>query len=366
MTRHPDNRTDDKRGGEINSVRHPAYLPNFCSSPIVFGVVLIAELTAIAFTLVRQTEWSLFFSDLAKTSLLLIWTSLVITAMLCLLRNRLNRFSVFRASILTFAVVTIIIAVVSEAIYWLGTTYSAPGITVPNTWFPKNHWYFLSSNVVIGIIMTGLALRYFYVSHQWQRNVESEARTRIHALQARIRPHFLFNSMNTIAELTRTNPKAAETAVENLSDLFRASLADSQKLIPLAQEIEVTRVYQDMEQQRLGDRLIVSWQLDKLPQQARIPSLTLQPLLENAIYHGVEPLPDAGVVEIEGRRKGNMIYLSVRNPLPIKKFKSEAGNQIALENIRERLELAFGASASLSRAIDQTHYQVSIAFPIKE
>jgi two-component system sensor histidine kinase AlgZ len=239
-------------------------------------------------------------------------------------------------------------------------------MAVPNTWFPQDHWYFLSSNIVVGTIMTGLALRYFYVSHQWQRNVESEARTRIHALQARIRPHFLFNSMNTIAELTRTNPKAAEAAVENLSDLFRASLADSQKLIPLSQEIEIARVYQDMEQQRLGDRLVVKWQLDDLPQHAKIPSLTLQPLLENAIYHGVEPLPEVGVVEIEGRRKGNMIYLSVRNPLPIRKYKSEAGNQIALNNIRERLELAFGSSASLSRAIDQTHYQVSIAFPVKE
>jgi len=362
VTRQPDSRTN----GEGDRIRQPAYLPNFCSSPIVFGVVLIAELTAIALTLARQTEWSSFFSDLAKTSLLLVWTSLAITATLCLLRTRLNRFSVVKASTLTFAAVVIVIIVVSEAIYWLGTTYSSPGMAVPITWFPQNRWYFLSSNVVVGTIMTGLALRYFYVSHQWQRNVESEARTRIHALQARIRPHFLFNSMNTIAELTRTNPKAAEAAIENLSDLFRASLADSQKLIPLAQELEITRVYQEMEQQRLGDRLIVRWQLDGLPQQARIPSLTLQPLLENAIYHGVEPLPDVGVVEIEGRRKGDMIYLSVRNPLPIKKFKSEAGNQIALENIRERLELAFGSSASLSRAIDQTHYQVSIAFPVKE
>ncbi len=366
MNRQPDNRTDGKPGGADNGVRPPAYLPDFCSSPVVFGVVLIAELTAIALTLARQTEWSSFFGDLAKTSLLLIWTSLAVTATLCLLRTRLNRYSVVKASILTFATVIVIIAIVSEAVYWLGTTYQAPGLTVPNAWFPRNRWYFLSSNIVVGIIMTGLALRYFYVSHQWQRNVESEARTRIHALQARIRPHFLFNSMNTIAELTRTNPKAAETAVENLSDLFRASLADSQKLIPLGQELEVTRVYQNMEQQRLGERLVVKWQLDDLPLQARIPSLTLQPLLENAIYHGVEPLPDIGVVEIEGRRKGDMIYLSVRNPLPIRKFKSEAGNQIALENIRERLELAFGASASLSRAIDQTHYQVSIAFPVKE
>lgn len=362
MTRQPDNRTD----GDNDGIRQPAYLPNFCSSSIVFGVVLIAELTAIALTLARQSEWDTFFGDLAKTSLLLVWTSLAVCATLCVLRSRLNRFSVAKASMLTFSAVIGVIIVVSEIVYWLGTTYNPQGMIVANTWFPQNHWYFLSSNILVGAIMTGLALRYFYVSHQWQRNVESEARTRIHALQARIRPHFLFNSMNTIAELTRTNPKAAETAVENLSDLFRASLADSHKLIPLAQELEVTRVYQAMEQQRLGDRLVVNWQLDDLPQHARIPSLTLQPLLENAIYHGVEPLPEVGVVEIEGRKKGDMIYLSVRNPLPIKKFKSEAGNQIALENIRERLLLAFGSKASLSRAVDQTHFQVSIAFPIKE
>jgi len=366
VTRQADSRTDDKPGNANDSARQPAYLPNFCSSSIVFGVVLIAELMAIALTLARQSVWSLFFSDLAKTSLLLVWTSLTVTATLCLLRGWLNRFSVVKATNLTFAAVIIVVIAVSEIVYWLGAIYSVPGMATANFWFPQNHWYFVSSNVVVGTILTGLALRYFYVSHQWQRNVESEARTRIHALQARIRPHFLFNSMNTIAELTRTNPKAAEAAVENLSDLFRASLADSQKLIPLAQEIEVTRIYQDMEQQRLGDRLVVKWQLEELPQQARIPSLTLQPLLENAINHGIEPLPDVGVVEIEGRRKGNMIYLSVRNPLPIRKFKSEAGNRIALDNIRERLELAFGPSASLSLAIDQTHFQVSIAFPIKE
>ncbi len=364
------NLNDSRPGGvdtdDGDQARQPAYLPNFCSSSIVFGVVLTAELTAVALTIARQSGWDTFFSDLAKTSLLLVWTSLGITAALCVLRRRLNRFSVAMASMLTFVTVTAVIIIFSELIYWVGRYYNPPDMVIPNLWFPQNHWYFLSGNIVVGIIMTGLALRYFYVSHQWQRNVESEARTRIHALQARIRPHFLFNSMNTIAELTRTNPRAAETAVENLSDLFRASLADSQKLIPLSQELEVTRVYQDMEQRRLGDRLVVKWQLEDLPKQARIPSLTLQPLLENAIYHGVEPLPDTGVVEIEGRCKGDMIYLSVRNPLPIKKFKSEPGNQIALENIRERLKLAFGARANLSRAIDQTHYQVSIAFPVTE
>jgi len=268
-----------------------------------------------------------------------------------------------RANLITFAVVLGVVAAVSEGIFWLGRLTEAGDEIGPNWWFPQDHWYFLSRNLVVGVIVTMLGLRYLYVSHQWQRNVKSEARTRIDALQARIRPHFLFNSMNTIASLTRTNPGAAESAVEDLADLFRASLSDSNKLIRIGEELDITRVYERMEKQRLGDRLRVEWSVDELPEAAKIPSLTLQPLLENAIYHGIEPLPEPGVVEIEGRRKGDMIYISVRNPLPVSRLRSEPGNQIALNNIAERLKLAFGPRAQLSKAVDSTHYQVSIAIP---
>ena len=329
-------------------------------------VVLLAELIAIALTLARQSGWDQFFSDLAKTSLLLVWTAIAVAAVLCFLRERLNRMESGQANVATFLIVLAVIAAVSEGIYWLGhyaETSDEGGI---HWWFPQDHLYFVSRNLFVGVIVTGLALRYLYVSHQWQRNVQSEARTRIDALQARIRPHFLFNSMNTIASLTRSNPAAAESAVEDLADLFRASLADSNKLIRIGDELEITRVYERMEQQRLGERLIVEWAVDELPERAHIPSLTLQPLLENAIYHGVEPLPEPGKVEIEGRRKGDMIYISVRNPLPVKRFKSEPGNQIALANIAERLKLAFGPRAQLSKAVDQTHFQVSVAIPYTE
>jgi two-component system sensor histidine kinase AlgZ len=342
------------------------YLPDFCVPMAVFGVVLIAELVAIALTLARQSGWDVFFSDLAKTSLLMVWLGLSISSALCVLRPRLAQFPVFTASVLTFLIVTAVIIIVSEAVYWVGYFYGPGFISGGDTWFPDHHWFFLSRNIVLGVLITGLALRYFYVSHQWQRNVESQAESRINALQARIRPHFLFNSMNTIAALTRQNPEAAEAAVEDLADLFRASLSDSKKLIRLEQELEIARVYQRMEQQRLGDRLKVNWDVDELPLNARITSLTLQPILENAIYHGVEPLPEPGRVDIEGRRKGEMIYICVRNQLPIEKYKSSPGNRIALNNIRERLLLAFGPKAGLSAAVDQTHYEVTIAFPHRE
>ena len=149
-------------------------------------------------------------------------------------------------------------------------------------------------NLAVCAIATGLALRYFYVTHQWQANVEAEAQSRVRALQARIRPHFLFNSMNTIASLTRSNPKVAEQAIADLSDLFRASLREHRERIPLAHEIEIARAYERVERLRLGERLQVDWQVDGLPMDAKVPALILQPLLENAVYHGIEPLDQGG------------------------------------------------------------------------
>ncbi|MBK6350801.1 MAG: histidine kinase [Proteobacteria bacterium] len=171
-------------------------------------------------------------------------------------------------------------------------------------------------NVMIAAVVGAMTLRYFYVSQQWRRSVELEARARIHALQARIRPHFLFNSMNTIAALTRSNPVQAEEAIEDLSDLFRVSLSDARAQITLQEEIEIARTYQRIEQLRLGDRLQVRWDVGALPPRCMVPSLLLQPLLENAIGHGIEPLPQGGIVDIRGRLGEGAIMLEVTNPKP--------------------------------------------------
>ena len=169
-------------------------------------------------------------------------------------------------------------------------------------------------NAGITFVVTALALRYFYVTHEWRHNVELQAKARVHALQARIRPHFLFNSMNTIAALTRSNPARAEEAVQDLADLFRANLNEKRNQISLAEEIDVARTYQRMEQLRLGDRLRVEWKIDSLPTDALVPGLTLQPLLENAIYHGIEPRPDGGVVTVTGEFNKGMITIVVTQP----------------------------------------------------
>ena len=353
-----------KNGAARNSTGSDGFeIPNLCSPLAVFGVVLASQLLALLLTLAGQPGWWAFYSHLAQTALLLLWTGLLSAALLCRLRGWLARFPVPEGSVITFLVVMACVAAVSEAAFWLGRVLG----TGPDTgggWFPTNHLVFLTRNLAIGMLVTAPVLRYFYVSQQWQRNVRREAESRLNALQARIRPHFLFNSMNTIAALTRSNPLAAEQAVEDLADLFRASLRDGRQLIPLREELEIARVYERMEQHRLGERLQVDWQLGPLPEDTASPGLTIQPLLENAMYHGIEPMPTPGRIQVSGESTGGMVRISVSNPLPPAVLTARQGNRIALDNIRERLELAFGVLGVLS--VTDTvpgMFTVTIEFP---
>ncbi|HVH83141.1 MAG TPA: sensor histidine kinase, partial [Steroidobacteraceae bacterium] len=231
--------------------------------------------------------------------------------------------------------------------------------------FPRDPVGFAVRNVWIALVVTGLALRYFYVAHEWRVSVELRAAARVHALQARIRPHFLFNSMNTIAALTRTDPARAESAVQDLADLFRATLSDKHNTITLAEELEVARTYQRMEQLRLGERLVVEWRTDSLPGAALVPGLMIQPLLENAIYHGIEPRPDGGRVIISGEISAGLITLVVRNPLGAGPQQRE-GNRLALANIRERLALVYGERALMKSGVFDGEYIVTLRFPLIE
>lgn len=340
------------------------YLPDFSSPGTVLAIVLIAEIVAIVLSLARSVPWPEFFPDLAKTSLLMLWMALTTAAVLSVARPALSKCSVQKASAISLLLVIANVAVISEFVYWVGFNYGNTATGGTDSWFPPQRWGFLLRNLAIGSIVTSLALRYFYISHEWKRNVEREAESRFHALQARIRPHFLFNSMNTIAALIRTKPVAAEQAVEDLADLFRASLGEPGQPISLKQELELARIYQRMEQQRLGDRLAVEWIVDEVPMRAMIPGLTIQPLLENAIYHGIEPDPSGGVVRITGRRQGDMISITVSNPRPPASNQSgRAGNRMALNNIRQRLELAYGKRASLNVVEDPDSYEVCLSFP---
>src|SRR5690348_11150923 len=189
-----------------------------------------------------------------------------------------------QAATLSFVLLLTVTLAMSEIAYQLSMNTGAG-----RELLPASHAGFVLRNLVICAIVSALVLRYFYVLHQWKSNVRREAGARFEILQARIRPHFLFNSMNTIAALIRGRPEIAERAVVDLSDLFRVSLADAAAPVPLSEEVAVAKQYAGIESLRLGDRLKLEWWLDSVPAEARLPRLTLQPLIENAIYHGIEP-----------------------------------------------------------------------------
>ena len=344
----------------MNTESKQLYLPDFCRARAVLAIVIICELTAMVLALARNEVVIGFWPDLGRTSMFLLWIGLFGAGLLCVLRGYLNRQSLAKGSVIVLALTAALVAFISAMAYLVGVR---GGWFVDSGLIPDDQWTFLVRNVLITIIVTSLALRYFYVTHEWRHNVELQAKARVHALQARIRPHFLFNSMNTIAALTRSNPARAEEAVQDLADLFRANLSEKRNQIPLADEIDVARTYQRMEQLRLGNRLRVDWKVDSLPRDALVPGLTLQPLLENAIYHGIEPRADGGSVTVTGEFKQGMITVVVRNPVPPTNLTVREGNRLALANIKERMDLMYGERATVKAGRFDEEYIVTLRFP---
>jgi two-component system sensor histidine kinase AlgZ len=226
-----------------------------------------------------------------------------------------------------------------------------------------SHGTFILRTFAISSIVVALAMRYLYISSEWRRSIVLEAQSRISALQALIRPHFLFNSMNTIASLTRTDPVQAEQAVEDLSDLLRSTMSSPKDLSSLKQELEIAAIYQRIEKLRLGDRLSVRWDIDDLPMRARIPNLTIQPLLENAICHGIELLTDGGEIVVSGIRDGKTLQITISNPVAKGKAREKIGNNMAMSNIRQRFELAYNSRGSVDVDDSNDRYTVTLRFP---
>jgi two-component system sensor histidine kinase AlgZ len=333
------------------------YLPNFCTARAVLVTIIICELTALVLSLARNEAALGFWTDLGLTSMFLLWIALCGASILCVMRGYLSRKSAALGSAIALGLAVALVTIISAVTHYFGSGIG-PGWNLP-----ESSWTFIVRNAAIAFVVMALALRYFYVTHEWRHNVELQAKARVHALQARIRPHFLFNSMNTIAALTRSNPARAEEAVQDLADLFRANLSEKRNQIALSEEIDVALTYQRMEQLRLGDRLRVEWKVDALPADALVPGLTLQPLLENAIYHGVEPRTGGGTVTVTGEFNKGMITIVVRNPLPEANLTVREGNRLALANIKERLELMYGERATVKSGRFDDEYIVTLRFP---
>ena len=328
--------------------RSPADLPDFCQPGAVFLLVLLGLLLSFLLTLAAQPGFSGFWNALGLTAMMVESIVLAACLLLCACRSWLVRLPAAAA----FATIFLVIQAIVIGFSWLAVRYFLPYDTLESG---NGEW--ILRNLLISLIASLVFVRYLILHRQWQMQVRAEAGARLEALQARIRPHFLFNTLNTIASLVRTRPDDAEQAVLDLADLLRTGLRTNAEHT-LAEELELVRGYLRIESQRLGERLRIDWQIDdSLPLEQSVPALLVQPLVENAIVHGIARLPEGGCLHDRRSRQRRALVRargkSLAGAKRIRRSSGEArGNRMALDNIRQRLELAYGDRASLK--IDST------------
>lgn len=334
------------------------FLPDLCDRQSVFFLVLIAELFSLVIVLVESSLLGFDWMTLGLVSLFVQWVALSSAAILCQLRGYLRMLPQQRAVLISYLLIpanTWLMSILSQL--WFRFTPDSSLLSIAFSDGALTH-------VAIAAIIGGLVIRYFYLQAMLIARRQSELLHRIQALQSRIRPHFLFNSMNIIASLIEVDPRAAENVVEDLSALFRASLNHVGNQVPLDEEFELCNKYLNIEKLRLGKRLDVQWDIRAVPKEVKIPLLTLQPLLENAVLHGVQPLPKGGIVEIRASYSHGVFEVTITNPYAEKEGDVETGgNRMALENTRNRLAALYGERAKLTGYAEGNRYITRLSYP---
>jgi two-component system sensor histidine kinase AlgZ len=343
-------RIEQQSASKMTSIRHfPASypLPDWRNFGVMLRVLLGINALAVLAALVQSPDlagWLPRYIDLAALVEPLLLLAL---GLLALARDRLWRLPLRLAQ----GLVLLLAGALVHALF-----YFAQALVVSDN---QN----LGRATLLTLAATSILLIYFELRAGAFSPAQTEAR--LAALNARIRPHFLFNSLNAVLSLIRARPQQAEAALESLAELFRAAMRDPGELVSLADEIALGTQYLDLERLRLGDRLQVDWTVTDAPLELPIPPLMLQPLLENAVYHGIEPAPEGGTVHIGIAQRGDELRISIANPT-VGPLKHATGNHIALANIRERLALYYDLEARLEIDADDDHYEVRIILPCRQ
>ncbi len=338
------------RGASINHNRWPDRLPSFLNLGVWLRTMLIVTWLSLVATLLRAASPATFIEEFSIVSMHVqpvLVLSLAVLALVSPLLARIERLG-YRAGVAAVLATVGLMAVVA---------HDVTGRYLDESGGPWRH-------LLLALAAAATVLFYFFMRSRALSPALTEAR--LQALQARIRPHFLFNSINAVLSLVRSEPRRAEAALEDMADLFRVLMADNRNLAPLADEVRLCRQYLDLEQLRLGDRLRIEWHVENMPHDAMVPPLVLQPLLENAVFHGIEPSPETGVVTINIYQVRGEVHMVLLNPYH-RDGGHHAGNKMALGNIRERLALHFDAEAKLESQVRDSTYQVHIRVPyVKE
>jgi len=332
----------------------PDALPNFRNLGVTLRILLLSNALALLAALLQARSWTDVLMQMIEIAALL--TPLVLGGLLVLgmVQPWLHRLGYWRGVV----VVNVVIAILTLVAYQFGGELYRP-IARGNPLFE------LVRGILLSVAMSSLLLMYFRLRARILSFALEDAHLQV--LRARIRPHFLFNTINAVLGIVRAEPKRAETALEDMADLFRMAMSEAQDMVPVQQEIELSKQYIALEKLRMGDRLSVDWQVQDMPVDALMPVLLLQPLLENAVYHGIESLVEGGCIQVLLRRQGGTVHIRIENPCPVLSCKAHDGNKIALKNIRERLALLFDAEASYQAFSGKGYYRVEISLPyVKE
>ncbi|WP_312051058.1 sensor histidine kinase [Acinetobacter schindleri] len=300
---------------------------------------------ALVLSLAEAQSWqALNFMHLLQYILYINWVLLSFAACVELFHQYFDRMGIKSALITGFLLLQTIVLVTTVSLNILihfGMNFHLHDLT------SEIAFKQVGMHLSFGILLGTLCFRYLYLREQWTRQRHSELNSRIQAMQARIQPHFLFNSLNSAISLISIDPDKAEHMLLNLSRLFRASFQEL-KLVSLQEEIDLCQRYLEIEQIRLGDRLQVEWKLENkdLYSQVQIPLLTLQPLLENSIFHGVEKILTKSTISVLIEILQNQINIIITNPYSQDHAALKRGNGIAIENVRQRLKAYYGPTVT--------------------
>jgi len=331
----------------INQNRDPLDLPDLRNLGTILRILLAVNAMVFVAAVAGDTQWSAISDAWVQMSATVEPPLLVVLLALYALSPRLLAmpYAQGAASVLALSV-TVVLGFNTILVATFGDVTTTT----------------LLRRLLFALVITAALLYYFALRTKALSPAISEAR--LQALQARIRPHFLFNSINAVLSLIRREPKQAEEALEDLAELFRVLMRDNRQLAPLLDEVTLCKQYLGLEKLRLGERLCIEWHIDKMPEDALVPPLVLQPLLENAVYHGIEPSSAPGVIAINIFLRRGEVHAILRNPYQAGS-RHKSGNRMALANIRERLALHFDAEAGLESKVNRESYEVHIRMPYR-
>ena len=325
-----------------------AGLPDFRNLGIWLRVLVAVNFGAVLGTLAANREWRFFVAEFIELAAVIEPVTLASLVLLSLASTGLARLPKWLGVILVILLVLLVTAAIRGF-------FAAMHLMEPDA----GGFSRISLWVVIGV---AVLLGGFEIGGRSRSPALAEAR--LLALTARIRPHFLFNALNAVLGVMRSDPRRAETALEELADLFRVLMRENADLVPLSEEIFVARQYINLERLRLGERVRVTWDMAACPPDPLVPPLMLQPLLENAVYHGIEPATEPGEIVIRFECKDSRLRVELSNPMTAVEGHTH-GNQMALTNIRERLMLFFDLEATMMTEVSGGRFRVSIEFPYR-